>query len=69
VGAWDWDLTFQMSQSGWQLAILNLPGMKSKNIGGGEAEYRKVRSDKENNKKAVDYFNRKFELGKYGRKN
>lgn len=68
VGAWDWDLTFQISSSGkWKLVILNLPGMKSSNIGGGPAEYRKVRSNKENNKLVVNKFNMKFRLGKYGR--
>lgn len=69
VGAWDWDLTFQISQSGkWKMVILNLPGMKSVNQGGGPAEYRKVRSNKENNKTVVNKFNQKFRLGKYGRK-
>lgn len=69
VGAWDWDLTFQISSSGkWKQVILNLPGMKSINLGGGPAEYKKVRSNKENNKAVVNKFNQKFRLGKYGRK-
>jgi GT2 family glycosyltransferase len=69
VGAWDWDLTFQMTVSGeWKLAILNLPGMRSHNKGGGPADYRRVRSNKDNNKKVVNRFNEKFKLGKYGRK-
>ena len=69
VGAWDWDLTFQMTSSQkWKLAILNLDGMWSKNVGGGPAEYRKVRSNKEQGKQAVNRFNEKFKLGKYGRK-
>jgi GT2 family glycosyltransferase len=68
VGAWDWDLTFQMTVSGeWKLVILNLPGMRSVNRGGGSSEYRKVRSNKDNNKKVVNKFNEKFRLGKYGR--
>jgi hypothetical protein len=59
---------FVMTVSGeWKLVILNLPGMRSVNRGGGSSEYRKVRSNKDNNKKVVNKFNEKFRLGKYGR--
>jgi GT2 family glycosyltransferase len=64
VGAWDWDMTMQISRAGWKLVILDLDNIGAQNLGGGDAEYRKVRSDKENKKRTVDHFKRKFNLGK-----
>jgi hypothetical protein len=63
IGAWDWDMTLQMSRQDWKLVILKSDRFRAYNHGGGTKEYNGARHNKEREKGTVKKFKTKFGIG------
>lgn len=62
VGLWDIDFYHQIKNAGWRLGILKIPGFCATNKKGGDVEYGKVRYNKREIRKSIEYFRKKWNV-------
>lgn len=62
VGLWDIDFYHQLKCAGWRLGILKIPGFYATNKKGGDVNYCKVRYNKKEVQKSIEYFRKKWNV-------
>lgn len=62
VGLWDIDFYYQLKRAGWRLGILKIPGFCATNKKGGDLAYTRVRYNKREIQKSIEYFRKKWNV-------